>query len=142
MAWWIWIVLGAILLGAEVVIAADFWLVFFGASAFILGLVGAFGITLPLPVQWMLFAALSVLGLWLYRGRLKKRLGRADREMAPELVGESAVALSRLPMGERGRVELRGTMWDARNEGPEAIEEGGRCTVVQVDGLTLTVRPE
>jgi membrane protein implicated in regulation of membrane protease activity len=69
MAWWIWIVLGAILLGAEVVIAADFWLVFFGASAFILGLVGAFGITLPLPVQWLLFAAVAVLGVWLFGGR-------------------------------------------------------------------------
>lgn len=142
MSWWIWIVLGAILLGAEVIIAADFWLVFFGASALVVGLVGAFGVALSAPFQWMSFAALAVLGLWLYRGPLKKRLGRVDREMGPELVGESAIARSDLKPGERGKVELRGTTWDARNEGADSIAEGKRCTVVHVDGLTLTVRPE
>ncbi|MEZ5063456.1 MAG: NfeD family protein [bacterium] len=142
MSWWIWIVLGALLLGAEVVFTTDFWLVFFGASALVVGLLGAFGVVLSAPLQWGLFALVAVVGLAAYRGPLKRRLARADREMGPELVGEAAVARVELAGGQRGKVELRGTIWDARNEGPDAIAEGGRCQVVRVDGLTLTVRSE
>ncbi|MCA9753890.1 MAG: NfeD family protein [Gemmatimonadetes bacterium] len=142
MSWWIWVVLGAILLGAEVVVTTDFWLVFFGASALVVGLLGAFGVVLTPPLQWGLFALVAVAGLVAYRGPLKRRLARVDREMGPELVGESAVAQGELAEGQRGKVELRGTLWDARNEGPEPIAEGGRCEVVRVDGLTLTVRSE
>jgi membrane protein implicated in regulation of membrane protease activity len=39
-----------------------------------------------------------------------------------------------------GRVELRGTVWSARNTGDAAIHAGQRCSVERVDGLTLDIR--
>lgn len=140
MAWWIWIILGALLLAAEVVVTADFYLVFFGLAALVLGLAGVFGVPLPAWVQFLLFAALAVSGLVLYRGRLKRRLQTADREMGPELVGERGTARDAIAPGGRGRVELRGSAWDAHNDGAVAIAAGARCVVSGVEGLTLRVR--
>ena len=142
MAWWLWITLGAVLLIAEVAISADFWLVFFGVSAIVTGLLLLLGVCPPAWQQWILFAALAVLMLWFYRVRLKAKLSRADQPMGPELVGEAGIARVAMAAGARGKVELRGTVWDARNAAGEDLAEGSRCIVEQVDGLTLTVRPE
>ena len=40
MIWWQWFVLGALLLGAEIAIDAEFYLVFLGISAIVVGLIG------------------------------------------------------------------------------------------------------
>ena len=39
-------------------------------------------------------------------------------------------------------VDLRGTAWDARNDGDTDLAAGARCLVKGVDGLTLLVRAE
>lgn len=142
MAWWIWIIVGAILLAAEAVITADFYLVFFGLAGLLVGLLGVCGVHLPAWVQWLLFAVLAVAGLVLYRGPLKRKLAKVDRAMGPELIGETASAQAPIPAGARGRVELRGTAWDARNDGDTDLAVGDRCRVRGVDGLTLLVRAE
>ncbi|TDJ16346.1 MAG: NfeD family protein, partial [Deltaproteobacteria bacterium] len=38
MVWWQWIVLGVVLLGAEMMVDAEFYLVFLGVSALTVGL--------------------------------------------------------------------------------------------------------
>lgn len=140
MAWWFWIVLGAVLLAAEVIIAADFYLVFFGIAGLVLGLLTVFGVALPVWAQWLLFAALAVAGLVFYRGRWKRKLMTADRAMPPELEGETGMACDAIAAGARGRVDLRGTAWDAQNDGAAPLAAGDRCIVLRVDGLTLHVR--
>ncbi len=142
MAWWFWIVLGAVLLAAEVIISADFYLVFFGIAGLVVGLLAVFGVELPVWGQWLLFAGLAIVGLVVYRGRWKRKLLTADREMLPELEGESGVARQDIPAGARGRVDLRGSAWDAQNDGVGDLVAGDRCVVVRVDGLTLHVRSE
>ena len=62
MAWWSWMVLGAVLLAAELfAVDAQFYLVFLGVSAALVGLAALFGITLPEWGQWFAFAALSLM---------------------------------------------------------------------------------
>jgi len=41
-----------------------------------------------------------------------------------------------------GRVEVRGSMWSARNTSDVTLDAGQRARVAAVDGLTLTVVPE
>jgi membrane protein implicated in regulation of membrane protease activity len=53
-----------------------------------------------------------------------------------------ATPKERIAPGAVGRVELRGTVWSARNDAAESIEPGRRCRVFRVDGLLLYVRPE
>lgn len=142
MDWWIWIVAGGVLLAAEVVIATDFYLVFLGISAGVVGLLGLFGLHLPAWIQFLLFAALAAILSFLYQRTWKPRLTVSDREMGPELVGEVAQARTGIAAGARGKVDLRGAAWDAVNDSDREIAAGQFCEVVRVNGLTVHVRPE
>ncbi|MBM4130366.1 NfeD family protein [bacterium] len=142
MAWWFWIALGAVLLAAEVIIAADFYLVFFGLAGLVLGGLVLAGVELPVWAQWLLYAVLAVAGLAIYRRRWKRSLSRVDRELPPELEGETGTACGGIDAGGRGRIALRGSEWDAVNGGTDDLPAGGRCVVTKVEGLTLHVRSE
>jgi hypothetical protein len=142
MPWWGWIVVGAVLLGAELfIIPTDFFLVFLGVSAFAVGLIGFVGIELPQWAQWATFAALAVLSLVFFRGWLRARWPKAAR-VDDTLVGEIAVAREPLAAGASGRIDLRGSTWLARNAGDLALAPGDRARVERVEGLTLHVRRE
>ena len=58
------------------------------------------------------------------------------------MVGETAFAVGRIQSNSFGKVELRGSAWNARNVGEEAVNPKQRCKVEKVDGLTLWVRGE
>lgn len=142
MPWWGWVVIGAVLLGAELfVIPTDFFLVFLGISAFAVGLIGFLGIELPDWAQWATFATVAVLSFVSLRGWLRTRWPKASRA-DDTLVGEIAVAREALAAGASGRIELRGATWSARNAGDVALAPGDRARVERVEGLTLHVRRE
>jgi membrane protein implicated in regulation of membrane protease activity len=62
MPWWGWIVVGAALLGAETIVDAQFYLVFFGVAALLTGALGAAGMAGPVWMQWAIFGVLCVAG--------------------------------------------------------------------------------
>jgi membrane protein implicated in regulation of membrane protease activity len=137
-------VLGIGLLGVEMfVIDAQFYLVFVGLSAAVVGLLGLFGLALPEWVQWLVFAALAVVAMVAFRRRLyelvRNRSGHVEERLT---VGDRVRIEARLEPGASGRVEYRGSSWSARNEGDSAIEAGREAVIARVDGLTLHVKPE
>ncbi len=68
MPWWGWIILGLMLLGAELmVIDAGFYLVFIGIAAAITGLIALLDLPLELWHQWMLFSVLALVFMVLFR---------------------------------------------------------------------------
>ena len=48
----------------------------------------------------------------------------------------------RIEPGAVGRTDLRGSLWNARNESSTAVEPGQRCRVTRVDGLLVHIQPE
>ena len=71
MPWWGWLVLGIGLLGVEMfVVDAQFYLVFIGVAAALVGLVGLTGIDLPQWAQWLVFAALALVTMFAFRKRM------------------------------------------------------------------------
>ena len=144
MPWWAWLVLGIGLLGAEMfVIDAQFYLVFIGLSAAVVGLLGLVGVHLPSWTQWLIFSALAVIAMLTFRRRLyqmvRGRSGKVDERLT---VGDSVLIPARLEPGQSGRVDYRGTTWTARNTGSEPIEAGREAVIAEVDGLTLHVKVE
>ena len=144
MPWWAWLVLGIGLLGVEMfVIDAQFYLVFIGLSAAVVGLLGLIGVDLPGWTQWLIFAALAVVAMLGFRRRLyalvRNRSGHVDERLT---VGDRVVIAARLEPGQSGRVEYRGSSWTARNTGAGAIEGGSEAVIEAVDGLTLHVKAE
>lgn len=140
MSWWMWCLLGFVLLAAELATPGGFYLLFFGIGALIVAALDFFGVAGPVWFQWVLFSALSIVLLMAFRGRLLKHFGAGEKAEVDNLVGERASALEYIEAGATGRVELRGSSWRARNSGESAIPNGQECQVVQVDGLELVVR--
>jgi membrane protein implicated in regulation of membrane protease activity len=140
MAWWGWMVFGTALLGAEIAVTTDFWLATVGAAALVMGL----ALTLvegPRPwIQWIAFAVIAVLFNGLFRRRLHERWVGKPPGLAPELVGESGVALGPIAPGAQGSVELRGTTWQARNVGSEPLAARASVRVTAVRGIVLEVQ--
>jgi membrane protein implicated in regulation of membrane protease activity len=139
MPWWGWIAVGSVLLAAEVFVPTDFFLVFLGASALLVGALGLVGWDGPEWAQWLVFAVLAVVTLVFLRGWLRARM-TGPSHVDDTLVGETAIAQEPIVPGGLGRVELRGTTWSARNVGTGAIAVSDRVPVVAVERLTLHVR--
>jgi hypothetical protein len=137
-------ILGIGLLGVEMfVIDAQFYLVFIGLSAAVVGLLGLAGVDLPSWAEWLVFSVLAVGAMLAFRRRLyelvRNRSGRVDDRLT---VGDRVLVPARLEPGQSGRVEYRGSSWTARNAGAAPIEAGREAVIAEVDGLTLHVKAE
>jgi membrane protein implicated in regulation of membrane protease activity len=142
MEWWQWMALGALLLGGELLVDAEFYLVFLGVAAVLVGLVGLTLFDLPLTGELLLFAFFSLSALVLFRRRVYSKLRPTLPDRSEGVVGELVVAKRAIESGGRGRVALRGATWAAVNAGDATLEKRGFARVMSVEGLTLTVWPE
>ncbi len=141
--WWHWLVLGLLLVVAELASAGGFYIIFFGIGAIVVGLLASFDLAGPLWMQLFLFSLISVVSLLFFRRPLLKRLQMEPQSPPVDtIVGEIGVASEDLLPGKVGRVELRGTPWSARNTTSSPLARGARCRVIRVDGLTVDVEPE
>lgn len=141
MAWWAWIVMGVMLLGSELAfIDAQFYFVFLGSAALLVGLATVAGVPLAAWVQWLLFGALSVVALGFFRRRLYTHLRGSLPNITSGPLGEILTVSNALGPGERGRSEYRGSVWTVYNEGELPIDAGGNARIVGIDGVTLRIK--
>ena len=143
MTWWGWMILGAVLLGAELfAIDAQFYMVFLGVSAALVGLAGMLGVSMPEWAQWTAFATLSLISFFTFRKALYEKIRGGAAGFRESISGDTVNIDDELAIGDETRAEYRGTNWTVRNTGAAAIAAGSRATVVKVDGLTLHVESE
>ncbi len=143
MQWWAWIAVGAILLGSELAfVDAQFYLVFVGASAFLVGMLQLAGLEFAAWLQWLTFAVLAATSMLLFRRRIYEKMRRGLPAMKSGPAGEMVTLPTALPPGETCRLEHRGSSWSAVNGGKSMIAAGARARIERVDGLTLVVRGE
>jgi membrane protein implicated in regulation of membrane protease activity len=84
MQWWLWLVLGLVLVGTELLTPGGFFVIFFGAAAILLGVLGGLGLGGPVWLQWLLFSALSILSLAFFRAPLMRRF-HLDKGPGPDV---------------------------------------------------------
>jgi membrane protein implicated in regulation of membrane protease activity len=142
MPWWGWLVTGAMLLGAELfLLDAQFYLVFLGISAALVGLMGLVGVNMPQWADWLVFAGLSLVTMVAFRKRVyqlvKGRTGIVEERLT---LGDRIVVPVHLEPEQSCRVEYHGSSWTARNVDGVALEAGHEAVIAQVEGLTLHVR--
>jgi len=142
MAWWIWLLLGLLLLLGELLTPGGFYIFFFGIGALVVGVLAGLNLAGPPWFQFVLFSVLSVLTLGLFRGKLLQLTRARSTEVVDSLIGETAVVLDEISANGIGKAEARGTSWTARNLGDQALARGARCKVEKVEGLTIFVRAE
>jgi membrane protein implicated in regulation of membrane protease activity len=143
MDWWIWLILGCALLLLEMATPGGFYFIFFGSSAFVVGILDLLGLAKTPWMEWILFSAFAAASTAIFRKRLLQRWGATiPTGEVDTLVGEVATVIDGISAGGVGRAELRGTAWSARNTGNQALSRGQRCLVERVDGLTIFIRAE
>jgi len=141
MAWWSWIVLGVILLIAEISLPGGFFMCFFGIGAIILGALVWGGVIVQQWTQWASFSVISLVLLVLCRKKLLNAIPQKyNRSDTDTMVGGRAIAAGAIAPESSGKVQFRGTSWSAKNVGASVIESGASCEIVSVDSLTLLVK--
>lgn len=144
MLWWHWMILGGVVLGAELIaVDAQFYLVFIGVSAALVGLAELLGIAMPGWVQFTAFAVLSLVLCLSFRKVVYEKIrGGGATNFRETIAGETVNIQVDLAAGSESRTEFRGTKWTVRNTGAAVIPAGARARVVKVEGLTLYVEAE
>jgi membrane protein implicated in regulation of membrane protease activity len=135
----IWLVVGLILVVAEV-LSGEFVLLMLGGGALV-----AAGVSLAaggVLAGAVAFAVASGLLVFAVRPALRRRLERGIEHStmhSKALVGAAAVVVNRVD-GHGGQIKLRGELWSARAcDGHEVIEPGATVTVMDIAGATALV---
>ena len=141
MSWWGWLIIGFVLVSAELLADAGFYLVFAGAAAVCVGILGLAGVDLPVWAQWVAFSTLAIASVVLFRRKLYGRLrgGGGGSELRHPAVGAAVVVDEDVVPGGRTRVRLQGTQWTAVNVGPDSMPRGTGAVVVDTDGVALEI---
>ena len=152
MDWTTWCLVGFLFLTIELVTMGSvfsFYLVFLGISALGTGFILLLGDWyLPIPffpplwAQLMNFSIGSLLAMWLLQHPLQQFLSRPDEITRPidSLIGNHGMTLQDLIPNHPGRVEIRGSSWNAMLDDSTPLPAGMPITVTRVEDLTLWVR--
>jgi membrane protein implicated in regulation of membrane protease activity len=140
MTWWAWMILGAVLFGAELfAIDAQFYLVFLGVSAAIVGLLSLLGLSAPEWVEWLVFAGLALVSMFTFRKALYEKIRGNVPGFRSGMAGDFVELPAGLQPGQSIRTAFRGSTWTVVNEGPLPIAVGQRAPIIRSEGLTLYV---
>jgi membrane protein implicated in regulation of membrane protease activity len=143
--WILWVILGGILIVAEV-FTPGFVLLWFGIGALTAAMAALFGIS-SFALQFLIFSVVSIVLTAASRTIFVKYLVRTSpsaplKSGASALPGRSGIVVSssRGALNE-GAVKVFGSTWTAfPAEGEEPLEAGDRVTVERVQGSSLYVR--
>ncbi len=141
LSWWIWVLIGFLLLAIEMM-STTMHVGFFGAGALFVGLLVGLGWDGPLWAQLLVFSGSALVGLFFIRPPLMRRLKLNEAKVVDTLVGEQATAMEDIPAQSIGKAEMRGSTWSAQNVGNDPLRKGQRCTVESVEGLVIRVRAQ
>ena len=140
MTWWAWMILGVVLFGAELfAIDAQFYLVFLGLSAALVGLLSLFGLGLPEWSEWLIFSALALISMFTFRQALYQKIRGNVPGFSGNMTGDFVELPEGLEPGKSTRTGFRGSTWTVVNDGQEPIAGGQRAPIVRSEGLTLYV---
>jgi membrane protein implicated in regulation of membrane protease activity len=140
MPWWGWMIFGLFLLGSELMgVDAAFYLVFIGIAAILTGVVAAAGVVLEPWGQWLIFSALALVSMVLFRKRIHQKLRTTSTEYKDGLAGEIVWLENALEPGRSCRQSFRGTDWTIINRGSERIEAQSEVKIDRTEGLKIIV---
>ena len=142
---YIWIIVGLLLMLSEFVIPG-FIIFFFGAAAIIVGILQALVPGVPLPAWIIACCILGAVLLLLCRRFMPKYMtgtrmtGSCETDVDNDgVIGEKVTVVEAISVGQPGKVELHGTLWNAVAE--KDISNGEIVVVKGKKNLTLTVEP-
>ena len=137
--WLLWSIAAIVCLTLEMT-SGDFFLTCFAIGAIGSTLAAAVGV--PLWLQVLVFAIVSVLSIFLLRPRLTQMLhkGGHDRPSNTDaLIGRIGTVSQPIPAGGYGRVKLDGDDWKATSTDADLLQTGMRVRIIGRDSVIVTV---
>ena len=138
MAALLWLIIGVILVLAEMLSGA-FVLVMLGGAALVAALVASIGVGGIL--SGVVFAAVAAGGITLARPALVRHmhLGEHVKTNIDALVGGKAMVVAAVD-AHTGQVKINGEVWSARSyDETEVLEPGRSVTIMNISGATAVV---
>lgn len=134
----IWFLLGFILFLLEFAIPGLI-LFFFAIGAWIVAIL-TFFFDVSLNLQLVIFLGSSILTILLFRKSLKNIMWSRKNatEIEDEFIGKMGKAETFIGPGQNGKVDFKGTSWDAKSD--DIIEKGENVTVIGNESILLIVK--
>lgn len=136
---WGWLMLGVMLATAEVLLPGVF-LIWLALAAIVTGLITLVA-PIPLPMQLVIFALLSLVSVYSGRRWLKNNPISSDdpllNDRGGRMIGDVVVVVEAIDAGS-GRVKVGDGVWSAR--GPKT-DAGAKVRICGADGNVLLVEP-
>lgn len=141
MAWWIWVVIGIVLLAVELA-STTMHVGFFAAGALFVGLLIGVGWDPELWQELLMFTAFSLVSLFFIRPIIARKLRLHETKVVDTFIGEQATAMDDIDVHGLGKAEMRGSTWNAQNVGTTRLARGQRARVERVEGLVIHIKAQ
>ena len=135
----IWFIIGFALFMLEFAVPG-FILFFFGISAWIVAILTLF-IDINLNFQLLIFLGSALVTVALFRKYLKDKLGmyrESPKMLEDEFIGKIAYAETEISPVRNGKVEFKGTSWDASSA--DTIAAGEQVQILETRSILLIVK--
>lgn len=136
---WVWFIIAVVLIIIE---GLTFTLltVWFAIAALILTILSF--LPIPLIPQILIFLVISIVLLLLTRPiMLKKLKTKREKTNVDRFIGMIGVVTRKITSLEKGEIKVGGAFWTAMIEKGESLEEGNKCRIVRIEGVTAIVEP-
>ncbi|RZL18755.1 MAG: NfeD family protein [Pedobacter sp.] len=135
----VWVCIGFILFALEFAVPG-FILFFFGIGAWVVAII-CFVTDISVNTQIIIFIASSLITVLLFRNWLRQKLGNSgvnSKQLEDEYIGKVAKAETSIGPGNSGKVEFRGTSWDANSD--DMILAGENVIITETQSIKLIVK--
>ncbi len=101
-------------------------------------------ITGSIPIQIVVFVAVSLLALVITRPMVKRiKVKKSEPTNADRMIGKEGVVTKSIDNNDaKGLVSVGGDVWSARSHDGQPIESGTIVTVAAIEGVRLIVKPK
>ena len=135
---WVWVAVTIICVIIES-LTLSLTTIWFGISAFVMVFL-AFT-PLPFSAQLFIFVVLATVLLIFTRPFVKKKLNQKKIATNYErVIGQVAVVTKKITALDKGSIKINGMEWTAATKGEGSLEEGSKCIVEEIAGVTAYVK--
>lgn len=117
-----------------------FILFFFGIAAWLVAVITLL-MPISLDIQLIIFLVSAIVSVILFRKILKDKLGmyrEGPTVLEDEYIGKIALAETAITPIENGKVEFKGTSWDAKSD--DYILAGQKVQIIETRSIILIVK--
>ena len=135
---WVWVAVTIICVVIES-LTLSLTTIWFGISAFVMVFL-AFT-PLPFPAQLFIFVAVALVLLIFTRPVVKQKLNQKQIATNYErIIGQIAVVTKKITALDKGSVKINGMEWTAAVKEDATLEEGSKCIIEEIAGVTAYVK--